>query len=144
MRARGDVMSVPVDFESQEFAVISVHGEPGLERMVLGYSDEQSLRDCLAEASILALGYSSREEALENIDSIGTASRVVAQTERAALPGRLAQWRLGEQWLCAGTFDLRRSRSMFVQILQHGVVFAIVLIYSKNLFSTMVRALVSF
>lgn len=136
-------MSVPVDFISQQFAVISVHGEPCCERLVLAYRDEQSLRDCLAGASILALGYRSREEAFAHMDSF-VAAPAFAQNERAGFRSRLAHFFKGRQLASAGRFDPQRRGATIIQLLQHGFVFAIALIYSKNMFSAMVRALVSF
>jgi hypothetical protein len=142
--ARGDAMSVPFNFISQQFAVISVHSEPCCERLVLAYRDEKNLRDCLADASILALGYRSREEALAHMDRSVVAAPALAKNERAGVRNRLAQFFNGRQLASAGSFHLQRSGSTIVRLLQHGLVFAIALIYSKNMFSAMFRALVSF
>lgn len=140
-------MSAPVDSKTQQFAVISVHSAPYRERLVLAYGDEKSLRDCLADASILALGYHSREEALANIDRSPPRTCAPPRNESAGLRDRVVQrlrGRLLRQWPSAETFDALRRRSMIVQLLQHSFAFVIVLIYSKNVFSAMVRGLVTF
>lgn len=137
-------MRVPIEFISQQFAVISVHGEPCCERLVIAYRDEKSLRGCLADASILALGYRSREEALAHLDNAAATTRALAQDESAGLCGRMAQVFNGHWLASAGRFDLQRTGTAIIQLMQHGFVFAIALIYSKNVFSAMVRALVSF
>lgn len=54
------------------FAVISVRRVPQCEHLVIAYSDEKALRDLLAKPSIVALGYSSREEAQISISRDGT------------------------------------------------------------------------
>jgi hypothetical protein len=140
-------MSVLIDTETQEFAVISIHNEPCREQLVLAYRDEKSLRDCLAEASILAVGYHSREEALEHMDRCAATERASAQKESAGLCKTVAKFLtvrgLG-RWTSAARFDSSRARSLIGQLIQHGFVCALVLIYSKNAFSAMVRALVSF
>ena len=145
--ARGEVMSVVVDSQTQQFAVISVRREPCRERLVLAYGDEKGLRECLAEASIVGLGYRSREEALRNIDNSVTSARASVQNQRAGLGNRIAQLlRISgkRQLPSLGRFNLLKNRRMVVQVLQHGFVFAIVLVYSKNAFSGILRALVSF
>jgi len=49
---------------SVRYAVIAgLRTETGLERLVIAYPNEKSLRDLIAARSILAVGFSSREEA---------------------------------------------------------------------------------
>jgi len=50
------------------YAVISVRSEPDRERLVIAYPNEETLRDLIAAPSIVTLGYSSRADALKNID----------------------------------------------------------------------------
>ena len=57
-------MSERVDSSSVRYAVIAgLRTETGLERLVIAYPNEKSLRDLIAARSILAVGFSSSEEA---------------------------------------------------------------------------------
>jgi len=48
-----------------EYAVIeALQTEPGSERFVIAYRNEQSLREVIAAPCIFAFGFSSREEAV--------------------------------------------------------------------------------
>jgi hypothetical protein len=59
-----------------QYAVIAVRKDPPLERLVIAYPDEKTLRTLLAGPSIIALGYETREQALADIDGcMHTASR---------------------------------------------------------------------
>lgn len=54
-----------VDFPAVQYAVIKgLHTETGHERLVIAYPNEQSLRDLISASSIVAFGFSSREEAV--------------------------------------------------------------------------------
>ena len=58
-------MNKVVDFSSVHYAVIAgLHTETGLERLVITYRNEESLRDLIAAPSIIAVGFSTREEAV--------------------------------------------------------------------------------
>ena len=57
-----------VDTLIWRYAVICVRSEPERERLVIAYPDEETLRDLIAAPSIVALGYTSRADALKNID----------------------------------------------------------------------------
>lgn len=58
-------MKTVVDSSSVQYAVIAgLRTETGPERLVIAYSNEASLRDLIAAPSILATGFSSREEAV--------------------------------------------------------------------------------
>ena len=60
----GWVVSEMVDSSSVRYAVIAgLRTETGLERLVIAYPNEKSLRDLIAARSILAVGFSSSEEA---------------------------------------------------------------------------------
>lgn len=57
-------MNEVVESGSLQYAVIAgLHTETGVERLVIAYPNEESLRDLIAAPSILAAGFSSREEA---------------------------------------------------------------------------------
>jgi len=57
-----------VDTLTWQYAVISVRSEPDRERLVIAYPDEETLRGLIAATSIVALGYTSRADAIKNID----------------------------------------------------------------------------
>src|SRR5438270_1554203 len=60
----GWVVSEMVISSSVRYAVIAgLRTETGLERLVIAYANEKSLRDLIAARSIIAIGFSSREEA---------------------------------------------------------------------------------
>jgi len=64
------VVNELVDFSGVQYAVIEgLHTETGHERIVIAYPNEQSLRDLIAAPSIIALGFSSREEAVANAEA---------------------------------------------------------------------------
>lgn len=57
-----------VDTSTWRYAVITVRSDLARERLVIAYPDEDTLRDLIAAPSIVALGYTSRADALMNID----------------------------------------------------------------------------
>lgn len=58
-------MKQMVDSSGMQYAVIAgLRTETGPERLVIAYPNEKSLRDLIAAPSIVAVGFSSREEAL--------------------------------------------------------------------------------
>ncbi len=57
-------MNEAVDSTGMQYAVIAgLRTGTGPERFVIAYSNEESLRDLIAAPSIIAVGFSSREEA---------------------------------------------------------------------------------
>src|SRR6201988_870221 len=58
------VVNKLVDSSGVQYAVIAgIRTETGPERLVIAYPNEKSLRDLIAAPSIIAAGFSSREEA---------------------------------------------------------------------------------
>src|ERR1700761_7860739 len=59
-----EVVTEAVDSTGMQYAVIAgLRTETGPERFVLAYPNEESLRDLIAAPSIIAAGFSTREEA---------------------------------------------------------------------------------
>jgi hypothetical protein len=59
-----------------QYAVIQVReSDAGTERCVIGYHDERTLRQLLAERSIVATGFSSRDEATKQSFTAGIGHR---------------------------------------------------------------------
>ena len=58
-------MNEVVDCSGVQYAVIAgLRSETGPERLVIAYPNQESLRDLIAAPSIIAIGFSSREEAV--------------------------------------------------------------------------------
>lgn len=129
----------------RQYAVISVRTDCR-ERLVVEYPDEKSLRDLLAAPSILALDYSSREEAEANIDCCTSrthASRRKLKTMGAGTAIQSLQGRAISRWLSGGRSDCTRVWIILRELLQHSIAAAIVVFYSKSVLAGAVRALVS-
>ena len=145
-RLEGDVVSSFVQSSMWQYAVISLGIEPRCERAVIAYPDEKSLRDLLADPSILGLGYRSREEAKANLDSCTTASyssrRKLTATSFTAK--RSLQRLVANREIPRGEFNLARTWRIVRGLTQRSVAIAIDVFYSKNLVSGAIRALISF
>jgi hypothetical protein len=64
------VVSETVEYSGVRYAVIAgPRSETGPERLVIAYPSEKSLRDLIATSSIIAVGFSSREEAAADRNS---------------------------------------------------------------------------
>lgn len=140
-------MSSLIHTSMREYAVISVRTEPRCERLVIAYPDEKTLRDFLAAPSILVLGYYSREEAQASIDRCTT----TAHPARRRLTPRLVAYSMlsfrkfvSGHLLSKGKFSLANAESVICDLLQHAFVSTVVVLYSKNMLSAAVRALISF
>ena len=87
-----------VDTSTWRYAVISVRFEPGPERLVIAYPDEETLQELIAAPSILALGYTSRADALKDIDRCVTAAASWKRLLKAVLHTNmtfLSEWSCG-------------------------------------------------
>jgi hypothetical protein len=143
-RLEGDVVSSLVPGASQ-YAVISVRAEPRCERVVIAYFDEKSLRNLLAAPSILGLGYRSREEAQVNIDCCTTTPY---PSRRKLTAASVTTTRTLKRFVANHEFPrseckLARAWGIIRKLLQHSVTIAIAALYSKNILSAAVRAVIS-
>jgi hypothetical protein len=136
-----------VHTSTRQYAVISVRTLPHCERLVIAYPDEKTLRDLLAGPSIVALGYSSREEAERSICRYGATARPLRRRSMTTLVANNTQTPK-EFVFCPlpakNAFGLGKTRSAICRLLQQTVAAAVVVFYSKNLLSAAVRALISF
>jgi len=136
-----------VDTSTWQYAVISARSEPDRERLVIAYADEETLRDVIAAPSIVALGYTSRAEALKNIDRCVTTKASLKRLLKAASlhPNMtfLTECRVALRRL-AGGFGLSGTSKVMRNLLHNGLAAALVFFYSKSILSSAVRAFLSF
>jgi hypothetical protein len=99
------------------------------ERLVIAYPDENCLRDLIAAPSIIGLGFESREEAMAKlVGNMPDHESVEArESPHSYVVGRLI-----------------KNHRIAYHILQCGFSTIIVLLYSKNLFSVMLRTALGF
>jgi hypothetical protein len=143
----GDVVDELVETSTWRYAVINVRSEPDRERLVIAYPDEGSLRFLIAAPSIVALGYTSRADAVRNIDRCVTIKaslkRLVKTASRHSSMTFLTECRAALRRF-AGGFDLSRTSKLMRTLLHNGLAAALVFFYSRNALSSTVRAFISF
>jgi hypothetical protein len=136
-----------LDTSTWQYAIISVQSEPDRERLVIAYPDEETLRDVIAAPSIVALGYTSRAEALKNIDRCVTTKASLKRLLKAASlhPNMtfLTECRVALRRL-AGGFGLSGTSKVMRNLLHNGLAAVLILFYSRNILSSTVRAFISF
>jgi hypothetical protein len=136
-----------VDTSTWRYAVICVRPELGRERLVIAYPDEETLRDFIAAPSIVALGYSSRADALKNIDrDVTTTASLKRLLKTAVLHTNmtfLIECRVALRRL-AGGFGLSGTSKVMRSLLHNGLAGALIFFYSRNVLSSTVRAFISF
>jgi hypothetical protein len=85
MSEEGEVMK----FSGVRYAVIDgPHTQAGHERIVVAYPTEQALRDLIAAPSIVAFGFSSREEALADAGACLPTATTFQQMLQARASGK--------------------------------------------------------
>jgi hypothetical protein len=135
-----------VETSKWRYAVISVRSEPARERLVIAYPDEDTLRDLIAAPSIVALGYTSRADALKNIDRCVTAKASLKRLLKTAslYPNMtfLTECRAALRRL-AGGFGLSGASKIVRNLLHNGLAGALIVFYSRNVLSSTARALIS-
>jgi hypothetical protein len=131
------------NFSSMQYAVIeALHSEAGPERFVIAYPNEQSLRDVIAEPSIVAFGFSSREEAIAGGRACvmsAVAHQRIPETvagRKTATHQRVLTWaELREE---TGSL-LRKLGGFFVTACSNAVTTATLIFSSNNTVSTAIR-----
>jgi len=134
-----EVMNERFDSLGEQYAVIEAGHGGCPERFVLAYREEKSLRDLIAAASIVALGFASREQAVANIEDCLPAVAARAQVPTATIENRRekcqhrchpAKRRFGAR------SALPRLRRWLNRDLQRGVAGPILIFDSRNNAST--------
>jgi hypothetical protein len=137
------VVNELVDSSGVQYAVIAgLRTETGPERLVIAYPNEKSLRDLLAAPSILALGFSSREDALAGSRAPRPAAISYQRMSAAGADLRTERHQLGLNWgerRGGGSSPLRRlARFLFTSYSQVATT-VIALYFSRNALSAVIR-----
>ena len=119
-------MNELVDYSGLQYAVIAgLRTETGPERLVIAYPNEKSLRDLLAASSILAVGFSSREDAVAG-----------SRTPRPAAIQQGLNW---AECRGGGSSPLQRlARFLFTSYSEFATT-VIALYFSRNALSAVIR-----
>ena len=132
-----------VDSSGMRYAVVAgLRSETGPERLVIAYPNEKSLRDLIAAASIVAVGFTSREEAVAG----GRASMPTAiyrqQMPEAIAGGGTEGYRHRLNWAeCRGEIGstfLRLGRFL-VTSYSHLATTVIAIFFSRKAVSAVIR-----
>ena len=131
-----------VDSPIAQYAVIEARRIEGpSERFVIVYRDEESLRDLIAGPSIIACGFASREDAQANIDADFSTAAAWKQTPRDR-PEKYQRGVLSAKWPLGTCFNLPRTGRVLRGFLQTALAGAILMFYSRNAVSTVIRSFV--
>jgi hypothetical protein len=100
MSVREDaVVKELLDFSGVQYAAIEgLRTETGHERIVIAYLNEQSLRDLIAAPSIVALGFSSREEAVTGRRACVPSTVAYQRMPEAMAGGETETYQQGLSW----------------------------------------------
>ena len=114
-------MKQMVDSSGMQYAVIAgLRTETGPERLVIAYPNEEPLRELIAAASIIAVGFYSREEAVAS----GRASMATAIYRQRTRDGIAGLQRLGR---------------LLVTSYSHAATAVIAILFSRNVVSAAIR-----
>jgi hypothetical protein len=131
-----------VDSPIAQYAVIEARRIEGLsERLVIAYRDEESLRDLIAGPSIIACGFASHEEAQANIDADFWTAAAWKETPRDRAE-KYQRGVLSAKRRVGTAFNLAQTARVIRGFLQAAVAGAILILYSRNAVSTVIRSLV--
>ena len=134
-----------VDSLIAQYAVIQARRIEGpSERFVIVYRDEESLRDLIAGPSIIACGFASHEEAQANIDADFWTAAAWKQTSGPTVDGaeKYQGGTLSAKRRLGTAFNLAQTGRVIRGFLQAAVAGAILILYSRNAVSAVIRSLV--
>jgi hypothetical protein len=136
------VVNMVVDSSGVQYAVIAgLHTETGRERLVIAYPNEKSLRDLIAAPSIIAVGFSSREEAVAG----GRASAPTTTSQRGQaliVGGKPERYQHRRNWAerrGQTSSTLRRLSRFIVASYSDFATAAIAIFFSRNTVSSVIR-----
>jgi len=138
-------MNVLLHSANVKYAVIQVSSKPDVPgRLVLAYRNEQSLRNLIADPSIIALGFARPEQAAALVAGNFTKSIACAETEEKQRSNDYRQCShglsLSKRGLAAG-FDGWKHRSPAYSAVQFAFASAVLVLYSKNIVSSIIRTI---
>lgn len=132
-----------VDSSGERYAVIAgLCTETGPERLVIAYPNEQSLRELIASASIIAFGFSSREEAVAASRASLSAAVCRQQVFEARARREIEKQRQRFSWAAPREQTasvLHRLARFLVRSYGEAATTAIVFFSSRNLVSAVIR-----
>jgi hypothetical protein len=130
-----------VDYSGVRYAIIAgLRTETGPEHLVIAYPNEESLRDLIAARSIIAVGFSSREEAAAGRNSsVRPAAASYEQLlETLWSEGCLRVFKWADRRAEIGS-ALRRAAEFLVSSYNDFATTAIVIFSSANAVSAVIR-----
>jgi hypothetical protein len=140
-------MTELVDSSIAQYAVIEARRTEGpSECFVIAYPDEESLRELIAGPSIIACGFASREEAQANIDADFWTAAAWERTCRGLTVVGTEEYPRGAFSVMrhiGAAFDLTQTGRIVYGFLRAAIAAAILIFYSKNAVSTVIRSLVA-
>jgi hypothetical protein len=143
---KSDVVSNLIPNSALHYAVISVRSGPCCERLVIAYPDEKSLQALIAAPSILGLGYRSRKEAQANIDRCATTAghswRKLTMALVSTIGSRFEF--IASHQFPGGTASFERMGCIIGDLVHRSLALSIAVLYSKNVLSAAIRALILF
>lgn len=137
-------MTNVVDSSGMQYALIAgLRTETGLERLVIAYPNEKSLREFIAAASIIAVGFSSREEAVaDSKASVSTAAAVSEERMPAAVAENTERYQQGfhrSERPARIASALSRAAEFLVASYRDIASTAAVVLFSTNAISALIR-----
>jgi len=146
MRGMRKIMNELVDSSSEQFAVIESHWtDRRPDRFVLAYHDEESLRELIATPNIIAVGFTSREDAIKRIEACFSAATPWHPVQKAIRVDGAGCNQHGSHSAAQGLtrrFSFAGTRGTVRRVLQHAVAAAILVFYSRNSVGTFIRAFI--
>ena len=135
-------MTGSVDSSSAKYAVIEALLTQGTsERFVIAYHDEESLRELVAGPSIIACGFASREEAQTNIDTDFRSAAAWKKTSKDRAE-KYKRGILSPKPQFGSRFNLTQTGKIVRGFVQSAMAGAILIFYSRNAVSTVIRSFV--
>jgi hypothetical protein len=140
------VVNEPIDSSNKRFAVIeSRWTDRRPDRFILEYRDEESLRELIATPSIIAVGFTSRVDAIKRIEACFSAATPWHDVQKAIPEDRIVCDQRGfhsaAPRLTSG-LSFAGNRGTVRRLLQHSVAVAILVFYSRNAVGALIRAFV--
>jgi hypothetical protein len=144
---QGEVMTELVDSSFAQYAVIKARRTEGpSECFVIAYPDEESLRDLIAGPGIIACRFATREEGQAKVDADFCTAAAWERTSRRRTVVAAEEYPRGAFSVMrriGAAFDLTQTGRIVRGFLQAAVAAAILIFYSRNAVSTVIRSFVA-